>query len=237
MPDAPFACATISEPYIRPSVLSDSERKEVLGSLLRYFLNEKGEDLDLPHSETEQKKALRALLNIRPPKVLSEEIQKDLDGFLWTERVNAGIISASELPGICETLNSKVRHYNVISLWKGDITRIDSDAIVNAANQQLLGCFSPLHSCIDNAIHSAAGIQLRFDCSQLMQQQKHPEQTGKVKITRAYNLPSRFVLHTVGPVVSGHLNEQHRNQLASCYTSCLNLAAQHESIKTRNNFV
>ena len=97
---------------------------------------------------------------------LSEEIQKDLDGFLWTERVNAGIISASELPGICETLNSKVRHYNVISLWKGDITRIDSDAIVNAANQQLLGCFSPLHSCIDNAIHSAAGIQLRFDCSQ-----------------------------------------------------------------------
>ena len=115
-------------------------------------------------------------------------------------------------------------------LWQGDITRLAADGIVNAANSAMLGCFAPCHSCIDNAIHSAAGLQLREACAQLMQQQGHPESTGQAKITPAYNLPSKFVIHTVGPIILADRqpNEAEANLLASCYRSCLELAAQHQ---------
>ena len=113
-------------------------------------------------------------------------------------------------------------------LWQGDITRLSVDAIVNAANSALLGCFVPCHGCIDNAIHSAAGLQLRDACNRLMEQQGHPEPTGQAKLTAGYNLPARYVLHTVGPIVQGRVSRHDRELLASCYRSCLELAAEHD---------
>jgi len=107
-------------------------------------------------------------------------------------------------------------------VWQGDITRLKVDAIVNAANSQMLGCFHPLHKCIDNAIHSAAGVQLREECHQLMLKQGHEEPTGQAKITRAYNLPCKYVIHTVGPIIpNGIPTEFQKEQLASCYRSIM----------------
>ena len=116
--------------------------------------------------------------------------------------------------------------FAIYRLWRGDITRLAADAVVNAANSALLGCFIPCHGCIDNAIHSAAGLQLRDACFQLMRAQGHEEPAGSAKITPGYNLPARFVLHTVGPIVNGPLEARHRAQLASCYRACLALAAE-----------
>ena len=110
----------------------------------------------------------------------------------------------------------------------GDITRLKADAIVDADNDRLLGCFVPCHGCIDNAIHSAAGLQLRDECSRLMEQQGRPEPTGQAKLTGGYNLPARYVLHTVGPIIHGRVTPRDREQLASCYRSCLKLASEHE---------
>lgn len=113
-----------------------------------------------------------------------------------------------------------------IVLWQGDITMLKADAIVNAANSALRGCFAPCHSCIDNMIHSRSGVQLRLICDKMMNEQGHDEPTGRAKITPAYNLPARHVIHTVGPVVAGPLTQEHCRQLASCYRSCLSLAAR-----------
>ncbi len=114
-----------------------------------------------------------------------------------------------------------------IAVWQGDITRLRADAVVNAANSALLGCFCPCHGCIDNAIHSAAGLQLRDECARLMTAQGHPEPNGRAKLTKGYNLPARYVLHTVGPIVRGGVTGRDRRELASCYRSCLELAAEH----------
>ena len=113
-----------------------------------------------------------------------------------------------------------------IYLWQGDITTLKCDGIVNAANSQMLGCFCPNHGCIDNAIHTFSGVQLRLACAELMRKQGHEEETGKAKITPAYNLPCRYVLHTVGPIIRGRLTKQDCELLASCYRSCLELAEQ-----------
>ena len=112
-------------------------------------------------------------------------------------------------------------------LWQGDITTLAADAIVNAANRQMLGCFVPCHGCIDNAIHTYAGVQLRLECAGIMERQGHEEETGHAKITKAYNLPCRFILHTVGPIIYGSVSEADRKLLADCYRSCLDLAAEH----------
>ncbi len=111
-------------------------------------------------------------------------------------------------------------------MWRGDITTLQCDAIVNAANSGMTGCYQPCHNCIDNCIHTYAGVQLRNACNELMEQQGHAEPTGQAKITPAYNLPSRFVLHTVGPIVQGRLTDEHCRLLASCYRACLELAEQ-----------
>lgn len=166
-----------------------------------------------------QRDLLRALMNVRPPRPLSEEFLRMQDALLSAEREARGVVDVMTLPAV----PSDAR----IVLWQGDITRLNADGIVNAANSALLGCFIPCHRCIDNAIHSAAGLQLRAACAALMERQGHPEVTGTVKITAGYNLPARHVLHTVGPIVSGALTEEHRHLLASCYRSCLALAAKH----------
>lgn len=130
-----------------------------------------------------------------------------------------------------ETLNemfpySNIKHGNTIILWKGDITRLKVDAIVNAANNQMLGCFVPCHECIDNAIHSAAGIQLRLECNEIMNKQGSLESTGGAKVTEAYNLPCKYVIHTVGPIINAPLTEEDCNKLESCYRSCLQVAIE-----------
>ena len=166
-----------------------------------------------------QRNLLRALMNVRPPLPLTEEFVRLQDELLAAEREERGVVDVMALSSV--SLDAR------IILWQGDITRLNSDAIVNAANSALLGCFISCHRCIDNAIHSAAGLQLRAECAALMERQGHPEETGRAKITAGYNLPARHVLHTVGPIVSGTLTEEHRKLLASCYRSCLHLAAEH----------
>ncbi len=155
----------------------------------------------------------RALVNVRPPAPLSEEYIALEGQYLGGKLAERGVVNAEKL------------HYSGnIALWKGDITRLKADAIVNAANSAMLGCFYPCHGCIDNAIHTFAGARLRQECARIMREQGHEEPVGSAKITPAYNLPSKYVIHTVGPIVCGALTQTHHNQLESCYSSCLNLA-------------
>ncbi len=156
----------------------------------------------------------RALVNIRAPKPICKEFLSMQDEFLQNELSNKLITDINEM--------SPVK--NDLYLWQGDITTLKCDGIVNAANSQLLGCFCPNHNCIDNAIHTFAGVQLRMECYEIMKAQRHSEPTGGAKITKAYNLPSKYVLHTVGPIVRGELNCIHERELADCYRSCLDLA-------------
>ena len=172
-----------------------------------------------PQDAAGQRRLLRSLMNVRPPMPLKAEFLRIQDELLSAEREEKGIIDASALPEISGRPG--------ISLWKGDITQLNADAIVNAANSALLGCFRPCHGCIDNAIHSAAGLQLRDACGQLMSAQGRPEPNGRAKLTKGYNLPARYVLHTVGPIIRGRVSDRDRAELASCYRSCLELAAEH----------
>lgn len=178
-----------------------------------------GEVAALPGDEAAQRRLLRALMNLRPAELpLDPEFLTVQDAFLSAEREAKGVVDAAGLPDL--------PGHPGISLWQGDITRLKADAIVNAANSALLGCFHPCHGCIDNAIHSAAGLQLRAACHQLMAAQGHDEPTGQAKITAGYNLPAKYVLHTVGPVIRGAVTDGDRGLLASCYRSCLTLAAE-----------
>ncbi len=164
-------------------------------------------------------KLLRGLMNLRPPKPCNEEFLTVQDAYLQQMTQEKGIVNAELL-----TVSAKNKH---LTLWQGDITRLKADAIVNAANSQMLGCWEPNHGCIDNIIHTMSGVQLRRDCAALMEQQGYDEPTGKAKITPAYNLPSSYVLHTVGPIVRGSLTDEHRTLLRSSYQSCLELAAEY----------
>ena len=185
--------------------------KELLSELPQH------RDMEIPDNTEEQKRLLRSLMNIRPPHPIGEEFLKVQDEYLSVEVEEKGITDSDALP--VSPINNK------LTLWRGDITTLKVDAIVNAANSALRGCFVPCHSCIDNIIHSVSGIQLRLACDKLMTEQGHDEPTGKAKITPAFNLPCRYVLHTVGPIVYGQLTEQHCRQLADCYRSCMALAA------------
>lgn len=170
--------------------------------------------MEIPENVQEQKYLLRSLFNIRMPKPISKDFLKIQDAYLKEETQNKGITDFTDLKPLKKGLY----------LWRGDITTLRCDAIVNAANSALLGCFCPNHGCIDNAIHTYAGVQLRLACAKLMNRQGHEEETGKAKITPAYNLPCEYVLHTVGPIIEGRLTEKDKHLLASCYRSCLALA-------------
>lgn len=172
-------------------------------------------DLAIPEDLQEQRQLLRAVMNIHPPQdPIPQTFWAEQDALLQAESAQKGVVNLTTLSPIAPQ----------IYLWQGDITRLAVDAIVNAANSQLLGCFHPLHACIDNAIHSSAGLQLRQACFELMEKQGKLEPTGKAKITPAFNLPSRFVLHTVGPIISKNVSENDRSLLAESYLSCLQLA-------------
>ena len=197
--------------------MDQAKRRVWLIEQLKYENNRFG-TLSVPSDEQSQKDMLRALMNIRLPAPVSEEFLEIQDDYLSEEAELRGIVDADEL----EPCQSDPR----LVIWQGDITRLRIGAIVNAANSAMLGCFQPLHNCIDNCIHSFAGIQMRLKCNELMMAQGHEEPTGQCKITPGYNLPCDAVLHTVGPIVHGEVTDEDRRLLASCYRSCLEAAEQ-----------
>ena len=171
-------------------------------------------NIGIPADTQGQKDLLRSLMNVRMPAPVSDEYVQVENEYLKEETAAKGIPRLADLKPVEEG----------IYLWQGDITTLECDAIVNAANSQMLGCFQPLHYCIDNCIHTYAGLRLRNKCAEIMHKQGHEEPTGQAKITPAYDLPCKHVIHTVGPIVNGRLTARHEELLASCYKSCLALA-------------
>ena len=188
-------------------------RDENLNQVIEHLMADEGVRYRMPVSLAERQRLLRALMNVWQPHPVGADLLAAQDAELQRQREERGVVSFDE---------------EGLLLWQGDITRLQVDAIVNAANAQMLGCFAPLHACIDNCIHSAAGIQLREECRQLMEAQGHEEPTGSAKITKGYNLPAKHVIHTVGPIIeTGTPTPEQEAQLASCYRSCLDLAEAH----------
>ena len=195
--------------------MNQSERRLFLiQSLLKE--NPDYQDMSIPADTDSQRQLLRGLLNIREPRRIGADFLQIQDEYLQEETAAKGITDAADLVPLQPGLY----------LWQGDITTLKCDAIVNAANSGMTGCYCPNHGCIDNAIHTYAGVQLRLACEELMEQQGHPEPTGQAKITPAFDLPCRYVLHTVGPIINGRVTQHDRALLASCYRSCLELAAE-----------
>ena len=188
--------------------------------LIQSLLKEKPEyrDIAIPTESESQRQLLRGLMNIRAPQRIGTDFLQTQDAYLQDETAAKGITDVNDLTPIQPGLY----------LWQGDITTLQCDAIVNAANSGMTGCYVPNHRCIDNAIHTFAGVELRLACAELMERQGYPESTGQAKITPAFNLPCRYVLHTVGPIISGRVTKADKELLASCYRSCLELAAENE---------
>ncbi|GLY53136.1 macro domain-containing protein [Lentzea sp. NBRC 102530] len=218
LPDYRRAVA-LDEPFRPFSAPAPAGELEALTNLALRML---GDDprvgrFRLPENVRERRRMLRAVLTVREAAPFDPELVAVLDALLGGERQPAADVR--NLPG-------------PISVWRGDITRLMADAIVNAANDAMLGCFQPMHPCVDNAIHDAAGPRLRADCRRIMDLQGTPEPTGTAKITRGYHLPASFVLHTVGPIVRGDLLPAHGSALADSYRACLDLAAEVPAIRT-----
>ena len=190
------------------------KRRYLIDALLSEQTRYRG--MDIPEDEQEQRQLLRGLMNVRMPGEIREDILRVQDDYLREVTAEKGITKIDDLTPVEPELY----------LWQGDITTLQCDAIVNAANSGMTGCYQPCHNCIDNCIHTYAGIQLRNTCAEIMAAQGHEEPTGQAKITPGFNLPCRYVIHTVGPIVDGRLTQRHELQLASCYRSCLVLAAE-----------
>ena len=188
--------------------------------LIQSLLKERPEyrDMGIPADTNSQRQLLRGLMNIRAPRRADAAFLKTQDAYLQGETTAKGITDVADLTPIQPDLY----------LWQGDITTLKCDVIVNAANSGMTGCYIPNHRCIDNAIHTYAGVELRLACAELMEQQGYPEPTGQAKITPAFNLPCRYVLHTVGPIISGRVTKEDKELLVSCYRSCLELAAENK---------
>ena len=197
--------------------MNQSERRIFL---IEALLKERGEygKIQLPSDSNGQRQLLRGLMNIREPKEVPADMREIQDEYLTEEVRRKERVTLDTLTPVRDG----------IYLWQGDITRLAVDAIVNAANSGMTGCYIPNHRCIDNCIHTFAGMQLRAECEKMMQRQGYAEPTGRAKITRAYNLPCKYILHTVGPIVGGRLTERECKLLASCYQSCLELAAENQ---------
>lgn len=209
-------------------------QREALDYLVKTLANETKQyrNLTIPADQDDKRQLLRGLMNIRAPGPIDPEFLAVQDRLLQKEVRDKGVVTVSQIPTVNEDLiNSgavRIPFGDKLSLWQGDITRLAVDAIVNAANSQLLGCFVPGHNCIDNVIHSAAGIQLREACDALITAQNMPEPTGAAKITSAYNLPSKHVIHTVGPIVQDGLTPGLEQDLANCYRACLEIAVANQ---------
>lgn len=190
---------------------------ETIDRLIEILCKERGEAVP-PLSETEKANFFRALCNVREPIAPTEEFLRLQDEYLGEKKKLKSVVDAE-----------KLTYKNGIALFKGDVTTLNSDAVVNAANSRMLGCFRPLHNCIDNAIHSAAGVQLRLECNEKMQGKE--AKNGEVLVTNAYNLPSKYVFHVVGPIVYGKVTETNENDLKKCYRNCL-IKADEMRLKT-----
>lgn len=195
--------------------MKQAERREYM---IRRLLDEKPEyrGMEIPADEGGQRRLLRGLMNVRMPGEIDGKFLRVQDEYLQEEAAEKGVVTLDDISFNEEGL----------AVWQGDITRLSVDAIVNAANSGMTGCYVPNHTCIDNCIHTFAGVQLRLDCAKIMQKQGYEEPTGQAKITPAYNLPCKYVLHTVGPIVDGRVTSEDEELLASCYRSCLELAAE-----------
>ncbi len=195
--------------------MNQSEKRQFL---IRSLLQERPEyrDIAIPAEPESQRQLLRGLMNIRAPQSVGADFLQTQDAYLQGETSAKGITDIADLTPVQPGLY----------LWQGDITTLECDAIVNAANSGMTGCYIPNHRCIDNAIHTFAGVELRLACAELMEHQGYLEPTGQAKITPAFNLPCRYVLHTVGPIISGRVTKADKELLASCYRSCLELAAE-----------
>ena len=205
------------------------KQEERLDWLLHEFKEDSGtyRDLEVGDDYEEKRMALRSLMNIRMPGKMADDVVRVQDEFLSEETREKGIVDVAEIPTAARQYGSGHPYADKISVWQGDITRLRIGAIVNAANSRMLGCFVPCHRCIDNAIHSAAGIELREACSHYMNRRRmqygrrYEEPTGQAVLTEGYNLPAQYVIHTVGPIVGGQLNDQLRADLRSCYENVL----------------
>jgi O-acetyl-ADP-ribose deacetylase (regulator of RNase III) len=197
--------------------MDQQERREFL---IRSLLDERAEyrNMPIPASEERQKMLLRSLMNVRPPAPISDKFLSVQDEYLQAENESRGIVDLTTLTPARDG----------IYLWRGDITTLKCGAIVNAANSGMTGCYQPCHSCIDNCIHTYAGVELRNYCNDIMQRQGHSEPVGCAKITPAFNLPCDYVIHTVGPTVVGKLTQRHKDQLEKCYLSCLKIADENK---------
>lgn len=178
-------------------------------------------NVSIPSCEEAQWDLLRSLFNVRPPYPATEDFLAVQDAYLSDKIRKRGITDCRSL--YAENADPR------IFLWKGDITTLRCDAIVNAANSTLLGCWQPCHTCIDNMVHSLSGVQLRIKCNEIMQVQGHGEETGTAKITPGYNLPCKFIIHTVGPIITEKVHKKDRELLERCYRSCLELAVKNEA--------
>ena len=182
-------------------------------------------DLTTPSDTEGKRQLLRSLMNIRMPKEMPEEVLKVQDEYLSGRVQEKGVVRLSDIPAIKDS-------NNILSIWQGDITRLKVDAIVNAANSQMLGCFVPMHTCIDNCIHTFAGVQLRAECSRQMKKMRarygrdYEQPTAVPMLTDAYNLPAKKVVHIVGPIVQDELTPELEEDLADCYTNTLELCAE-----------
>ena len=220
-------------------ITENGENMETQKKRLDYLLNKLKEDLieysslELPESYDERRRTLQTFMNIRMPRKISEEILLVQDEFLKEEVKEKGIVTLRQIPTIKQQYGSIHPFANRISIWQGDITRLRVGAIVNAANSQMLGCFIPCHKCIDNTIHSAAGMQLREECYEVMKKKRiqygknYEEPVGNAIVTKAYNLPAKYIIHTVGPMVDRKLNSELCEDLKNCYENVLRCAMEH----------
>lgn len=215
--------------------VDDMNQEERLDFLVEKFKEDsvRYRDIKTPQSREEKRTLLRSLMNIRMPGDIDQETLRIQDAYLRERAEEKGIVTLSDIRTISEALKSTHRHKDKISVWQGDITRLEAGAIVNAANSQMLGCFVPMHTCIDNCIHTFAGVQLRYACDRYMKGrrmqygQDYEEPTGNAFLTGGYNLPAKWVIHTVGPIVEGRLKDRHRKDLKKCYESILNCCVKH----------
>lgn len=211
-------------------------QEERLDYLLREFKEDSVQykDLQVMDDYINKRMALRSLMNVRMPRAMTEDIIKIQDDFLTLEAKEKGIVELSDIKTVKEQYGSVHPFGDKVSIWQGDITRLSVGAIVNAANSQMLGCFVPCHRCIDNAIHSAAGIELRAECNHKMNQRRikfgsqYEEPTGQAMLTKGYNLPAQYVIHTVGPIVGYRLTEELRQGLRNCYENVLKCCIDNE---------
>ena len=196
-------------------MMNQTERRQYL---IKRLLAEEPQysDIETPADAQGQRRLLRGLMNVRRPGQIGEEFLRVQDEYLTEAAREKGVTDLEGLKPVEEG----------IYVWQGDITTLRCDAIVNAANSGMTGCYVPCHGCIDNAIHTYAGVQLRSACAQIMQKQGHEEPTGQAKITPGFNLPCKYVIHTVGPIIMGELTEEDEKLLGSCYRSCLSLAEE-----------